>query len=163
MRNNFSFLKVYKKKNKKSEVVTQLLYGDTFKKIKKFRSWIKIKNDFDGYKGYIENKKFASNHKSTHKVYAIFANIYSKPNNINKTSKKLSFSSKIKIVGEKGNFFKADDFWIKKKDLKKNSHKNKDLFFNIKKFINIKYKWGGKHYSGVDCSGLIQLFLNYNK
>ena len=162
MRNNFSFLKVYKKKNKKSEVVTQLLYGDTFKKIKKFRSWIKIENDFDGYKGYIENKKFPSDHKSTHKVYAIFANIYSKPNNINKTSKKLSFSSKIKIVGEKGNFFKADNFWIKKKDLKKNSHKNKDLFFNIKKFINIKYKWGGKHYSGVDCSGLIQLFLNYN-
>ena len=28
--------------------------------------------------------------------------------------------------------------------------------------MNVKYKWGGKHFSGVDCSGLIQLFFNYN-
>ena len=38
----------------------------------------------------------------------------------------------------------------------------KDPFHNIKKFINVKYKWGGKHFSGIDCSGLIQLFINYN-
>ena len=36
------------------------------------------------------------------------------------------------------------------------------LIFNIDKFINVKYKWGGKHFAGVDCSGLIQLFLNFN-
>ena len=38
----------------------------------------------------------------------------------------------------------------------------KDTFKNIKKFINKKYKWGGKHFSGLDCSGLVQLFLNFN-
>ena len=43
MRNNLSFLKVYKKKNIKSEVVTQLLYGDNFKKLNKTKSWVKIK------------------------------------------------------------------------------------------------------------------------
>ena len=52
--------------------------------------------------------------------------------------------------------------WIKKYDLKKINITKKDPFNNIRKFINIKYKWGGKHYSGVDCSGLIQLHLNYN-
>ena len=32
----------------------------------------------------------------------------------------------------------------------------------IRDSINVKYKWGGKHFTGIDCSGLIQLFLNFN-
>ncbi|MDC0059823.1 SH3 domain-containing protein, partial [Pelagibacteraceae bacterium] len=61
MRNNLPVLNVYKKKTKKSAVVTQLLYGDTFKKLGQYGSWIKIKNDSDKYKGYIVKKKFFSN------------------------------------------------------------------------------------------------------
>ena len=38
----------------------------------------------------------------------------------------------------------------------------KNTFQDINKFLNIKYKWGGKHYSGIDCSGLVQLCLNFN-
>ena len=63
---------------------------------------------------------------------------------------------------KKINFYKFDNLWIKKNDLEKITITKKDPFNNIKKFINIKYKWGGKHYSGVDCSGIIQLCLNYN-
>ena len=29
-------------------------------------------------------------------------------------------------------------------------------------FENVKYKWGGKCFDGIDCSGLIQLFFNFN-
>ena len=162
MRNNLPVLNVYKKKNSKSEVVTQLLYGDTFKKIKQYNSWIKIKNNLDNYKGYIKSRSFLLNHKNSHKVSVLKCNLYSKPNIKNKTNKKISFSSRLKILEEKGNFYKAEKYWINKKDLCKIKHKNQDLFLNIKMFKNVKYKWGGKHYSGVDCSGLIQLFFNYN-
>jgi len=162
VRNNLSFIKVYKKKSLKSEVATQLLYGDTFKKLKKYGPWIKIKNNLDNYKGYIKNKKFPPNHKDTHKIFVLYSNLYSKPNNKNKISKRLSFGSRIKVLKKKGNFCKFDNLWIKKKDLKKISAKTKDILQNIKKFINVKYKWGGKHFSGVDCSGLIQLSLNFN-
>ena len=44
MRNNLSTINVYKNKNIKSEIVTQLIYGETFKILKKKRNWIKIKN-----------------------------------------------------------------------------------------------------------------------
>ena len=61
MRNNSSIINVHKKNSSKSDVVTQLLYGDTFKKIKKTGIWIKIKNEIDNYKGYIKYKKFPNN------------------------------------------------------------------------------------------------------
>ena len=37
-----------------------------------------------------------------------------------------------------------------------------DIFKNIKMFINIPYKWGGKSYKGIDCSALVQLFFKFN-
>ena len=80
MRSNSSVINVYKKNNIKSEVVTQLLYGDTFKKIEKRGSWIKIKNDLDHYKGFIKNKKFPLNQKVTHKICKLYANLYFQPN-----------------------------------------------------------------------------------
>ena len=162
MRSNNFITNVYKKNNTKSEVVTQLLYGDTFKKIKKIGVWIKIKNDIDNYRGYIKDKKFPDNQKNTHKVRNICASLYLKPNRKNKIKKSLSFQSKIKVLEKKGNFCKFDNLWIKKNDLEKINITKKNHFHGIKKFINIKYKWGGKHYSGIDCSGLIQLYLNHN-
>ena len=162
MRNNFPVLNVYKKKTKKSEVVTQLLYGDSFKKLEKVGLWIKIKNDTDNYKGYIKNKKFPPNHKNTHKVSTLYSNLYSMPNNKKKMKKKLSFGSKIRVSERKKKFYKFDNFWIKKKDLKRINFKTKDVFKGVNKFINVKYKWGEKNFNGVDCSGLIQLFLNFN-
>ena len=162
MKNNFPYINVYKKKTENSEVVTQLLYGETFKVIEKKKFFLKIKNDLDNYKGYISKKKFYSKLKNTHKVFKINANLYGKPSARKKIKKKLSFSSKIRVLEKKNNFYKFDDFWIKKNDLKEISYKSKDVFKDIKKFKNVKYKWGGKHYTGVDCSGLVQLFLNFN-
>ena len=69
---------------------------------------------------------------------------------------------KLKLLKKKGNFYKFDNLWIKKNDLKEINYKTKDLFKNVKKFLNIKYKWGGKHYSGIDCSALVQLLFNFN-
>jgi gamma-D-glutamyl-L-lysine dipeptidyl-peptidase len=159
--NNF-VINVHKKNNVKSEVVTQLLYGDTFKKIKKIGSWIKIKNDLDHYKGFIKNKKFPSNHKDTHKICKLYADLYLKPNLKSKIKRKISFGSKVKIIEKKGSFYKFNNLWIKKNNLKKINYKTKDIFKNINQFINTKYKWGEKSFNGVDCSGLVQLFLNFN-
>ena len=78
--------------------MTQLLYGDNFKEINKKGSWIKIKNNLDGYKGFIKKRNFPSAKKNTHKVHSLFAYLYSKPNLKFKTKKKISFGSKIKIT-----------------------------------------------------------------
>ena len=66
-----SVINVHKTKNIKSEVATQLLYGDTFKKLKRIGPWIIIKSDTDNYRGFIKKKKFTSNQKNTHKVFSL--------------------------------------------------------------------------------------------
>jgi len=163
VRSNLPVINVYKKKNIKSKlIVTQLLYGDSFKIIKKYGSWIKIKNNLDGYKGFIKKRNFPPNKKNTHKVYNLFANLYKKPNLKFKIKKKISFGSKVNITEKKNKFYKFDSFWIKKKDLKTINYKNKDIFKGLNKFIGTKYAWGGKCFSGIDCSALVQLFINFN-
>ena len=162
MRNIYSFLNVYEKRTTKSKVVTQLLYGETFKLVNKNKKWIEIKNDLDNYKGFIKLRKFFKNQKNTHKVCNLSCKLYSKPNLNYKIKKKLSFGSRVKVIKKKNNFYKVDNFWIKNGDLEKDNYKTKDVFKNIKKFINVKYKWGGKHFSGIDCSALVQIFLNFN-
>tara|TARA_B110000014_G_C20050698_1_gene546544 strand:- start:350 stop:1087 length:738 start_codon:yes stop_codon:yes gene_type:complete len=162
VKNNLPFINVYKKPDIKSEIVTQLLYGEIFKKIGKKGSWIKIKNNLDNYKGFIKYKRFPQNEKSTHKIFSVEANLYSKPNKKKKIKKKLSFGSTIKMEEEKNNFYRFGKLWIQKKNLKEIKYSTKEPFKNIKKFKNVKYVWGGKHFSGIDCSGLIQLFLNFN-
>ncbi len=162
MRNNLSFLNVYERKSTKSKIVTQLLYGETFKEISKSKSWIKIINDTDNYKGYVKKKKFYNKQKNTHKVCVLSAELYSGPKIKSKIKKKLSFGSRIKVTGEENIFYKFDNLWIKKKHLKKRIYKTKNVFKNIEKFNNVRYKWGGKHFSGIDCSALVQVFLNFN-
>ena len=162
MRINLPVINVYERNTIKSKISTQLLFGDNFKKLRDFGDWIKIKNETDGYIGFIKKNKFSQRYKNTHKVCSLYANIYLKPSIKYKHKNKLSFGSKLKIIKKNGTFYNFDKFWIKKKDVKKINFKTKKIFDGIKKFINVKYKWGGKHFKGVDCSGLIQLFLNFN-
>ena len=40
--------------------------------------------------------------------------------------------------------------------------KEQNYFRRIEIFKNVKYKWGGKSFKGIDCSALIQVCLNFN-
>ncbi|MGB1243346.1 MAG: SH3 domain-containing protein [Chitinophagales bacterium] len=42
------------KASDKSEMVNQLLFGETFEVLKQDRQWVKIKTTFDQYEGWID-------------------------------------------------------------------------------------------------------------
>ena len=52
--------------------------------------------------------------------------------------------------------------WVKKTDIKKFNYKEKNFIKILKKFLNVKYIWGGKTFKGIDCSALLQIFYCYN-
>ena len=159
--NNYSYINLYRKKSSESDVVTQMIYGDAFSAIKKSNKWWKIKIKEDGYIGFVKKKNFIKSIKPTHKVSKLVAKIYKKPN-FRKPSGNLTFGSKITSSKKKSGFIKFQNNWIKVKNLKPIKFKNKNIFSNIKIFKNVKYKWGGKTFKGLDCSALVQLLFNFN-
>tara|TARA_Y100000590_G_scaffold343816_1_gene392977 strand:+ start:415 stop:1140 length:726 start_codon:yes stop_codon:yes gene_type:complete len=161
MRSTDFILNIHEKKSSLSKLATQLLYGESFIIQKKYKNWIKIKNKYDNYIGYIKKKKFKPKVINTHKVNKLSAEIYKKPNNNFKIKKQLSFCSFISVKKKEKNFYKFDNYWIKKKDVTPIS-KTEDIFSKIKIFKGVKYKWGGVSFKGIDCSALIQVFYKYN-
>jgi uncharacterized protein YgiM (DUF1202 family) len=165
VKNNYFYKKshsnIHKSPSAASEITSQILYGEKFKILLKNKNWLKVKTSFDNYIGYIKNKNFTNSHKPTHKVFVLKANIFNKPNN--KTKYFLPFASKISIIQKNKKFIEFDkNKWIKKIDIKKIDHIEKDYLKVLKLFLKTKYVWGGKTYKGIDCSAILQLLYYYN-
>jgi len=155
------FINLYGRPSFNSEIASQIIYGEKFKVLSKNKKWMKIKNLFDNYVGYIKNENFKKNHKPTHKICNLKANIFKKPNT--RTKNFLPFGSKILIICQNKKFVEFEkNKWIKKTDIKKINHKEKNFIKIFKKFLQVKYVWGGKSYKGIDCSALLQIFFYYN-
>ena len=165
MINNFSILDIYEKPKIKSKLSSQMLYGEKFKIISKKNNWFKIKTTYDNYIGFIKKKKFSIKSNPIFKVYSLKSEIYKKVNGkFKKTRKFLYFASRIPKIDENKKFLKFEkNRWIKKKDLKKINHIEKNYNKIFKSFLNSKYLWGGKTTEGIDCSSLIQIYFYYNK
>ena len=165
MQNNFYFISnfsnIYKNPSKRSEVTSQIIHGEKFKILAKNKNWIKIKTLFDNYKGFIKNSKYIEKFSSNYKVSSLKAKIYKKPGI--GTSSWLPLASKLSVFEQNKNYVKIEkNKWIKKVDIKKINHKENNFTKVFKKFLDVKYVWGGKTFKGIDCSALLQIFYFYN-
>ena len=159
--NTFSVTNLYKKPSSKSETVTQMIYGDSFTIINRNIKWLKVKIKEDNYIGFIKNRNYTDYLKPTHKISKLNAKIYKFPNKGKKINA-FTFGSKIKVIDRQSKFLKFDKGWVSQSETKPLSYKERNLFKQINIFKNIKYKWGGKSFKGIDCSALVQIFLNFN-
>ena len=165
MQNNFYFIgnfsNIYKNHSKRSEVISQIIHGEKFKILAKNKNWIKIKTSFDNYKGFIKNSKYIEKFNPNYKVSSLKAKIFKKPGI--GTNNWLPLASKLSVFEQNRNYVKIEkNKWIKKVDIKKLNHKENNFTKIFKKFLNVKYVWGGKTFKGIDCSALLQIFFYYN-
>ncbi len=168
MKNNFlniAVSNVYTKPNIRSEVSTQILYGEKFKILKEKKGWLKIKTYFDNYTGYIQKQKFRKQFKPKLKIFKSKSRIYIKKKNKFSPSKNfLYFASGISVLNKNKKYLEFEkNKWIKKKDTKNINHYENNYLKIIKLFLNSKYLWGGKTLNGIDCSALIQIYFYYNR
>jgi len=169
VQNNFfcnrPFINLYDRPSYNSSVVSQIIYGEKFKILKKGKKFNKIKTEYDDYIGYIKKIKYLNNLQYTHKINVLKSRIFKYPKNLKKfrSHKFLPYSSKIQIIKKKNNFIMFEkNKWLYFKDIERINKKDKNFKKIYKLFVNCKYKWGGKTYNGIDCSALIQIFYKFN-
>ena len=125
--------------SEKSEMTSQILYGETCEIIKTEGLYSKIKMDFDGYEGWVnssvlkkENSEISKNLVTQN--YGVF--------DLPEGRNLLSLGSEVA--------FETENFVD-------NNNIRESLVGSAKKFINVPYLWGGRSYFGIDCSALVQL------
>ena len=123
----------------KSEMTSQILYGETCEIIKTEGLYSKIKMDFDGYEGWVnssvlkkENSEISKNLMTQN--YGVF--------DLPEGRNLISLGSEVA--------FETENFVD-------NNNIRESLVESAKKFINVPYLWGGRSYFGIDCSALVQL------
>ncbi|TBN06825.1 hydrolase Nlp/P60 [Hyunsoonleella flava] len=156
---NLSIVPLRFEASDKSELVSQVLYGEWFKVIEKRKSWSKIRLAFDKYEGWVDNKQYAD----------IEADDYKK---LNSESLKLSMDL-VEFVQDENEQIYPIQLGSTLNGLSLLKHRfdgnitegviNKaNIIQTAFLYLNSPYLWGGKTPFGIDCSGFTQMVYKLN-
>lgn len=152
---NLNTIPVRKEKSSKSELITQLIYGEIYKVLKKDKKWYHIEISDDKYKGWINYSQFFEISKDT------FDNILNtKPILLQEISKEIeTLDGKMLLsIGAKISSTKALNHSLNEPY----NQKQTTIAQIALKYLNTTYLWGGKTHNGIDCSGFSQMVFKLN-
>lgn len=119
-----------------AEMVSQLLFGETYEILLKKNEWYYIRMDYDHYEGWISDSSvylFDGIRNSK-----VFCSITEKiENDIYQGEVLLSMGSEYISFSEDESNGLVREVAVK--------------------FLGAPYLWGGRHFSGIDCSGFVQI------
>lgn len=147
----------------KSELVTQILFGEIFIILEKKEKWSKVSLATDGYEGWIDNKQFIEITQDQYnkilqspKFYCADLVDYITGNN---TLLPISLGSDL-------SFLEFAD--VNKDQLNFDGHMTtgiqpkSNILQTAFLYLNAPYLWGGKTPFGIDCSGFTQMVYRLN-
>jgi hypothetical protein len=141
-----------------AEMVNQWLFGEPAKVIGKEKDWMLIELMHDKYEGWVNDKYVTEITEDEYKLIThnqVF---------VTQTSF-MQFQDASKMWLTPGTPFWTTNFWpfeTEKPDIKHlmlNIHKPdfQNIEFISKMFLHTPYLWGGRSFTGIDCSGLVQI------
>jgi cell wall-associated NlpC family hydrolase len=150
--------------SERAEMVTQLLFGDTYTVLDEVKNWLLIRIIYDGYEGWINKIQHtplsAREHELIHDgIQYVSIDPVAELRKSDSDRLLLTFGSclpffdgsKLKLEGEEYLF--NGNFTI----IGNPSPVNTGQFAML--FINAPYLWGGRSFMGLDCSGFTQIVL----
>lgn len=161
---NLAIVPLRAEPNDRSELVSQVLFGDHFTILEQNTNWAKIKLAFDGYEGWVDKKQYQIISEEQYRSLCHSASILN-ADLIEYITTPNNFLIPIPI-GSSLSFLDFPDInttqfafeGVKVCGIKPKSELIKTAFM----YLNAPYLWGGKTPFGIDCSGFTQMVYKLN-
>ena len=156
---NLSIVPLRLEPSDKSELISQILYGEFFKVLECRKSWSKIRLNFDGYEGWIDNKQYLEIEKDQYaglknEAPKLSSDLVEFIQDDNQQLHPIIIGSTLNGKNLLKHYFEGNTV---KTFLKKENLVNTAFLY-----LNTPYLWGGKTPFGIDCSGLTQMVYKLN-
>ncbi len=157
---------VRKEASEQSEMRSQLLFGEIFEIQESQGRWLNIRNEYDGYEGWVSRSGTGLLGEEDLSPYRGFSACIQSQ----------AFLSLQRAAGEERMLVPAgsilyydsnqplkvhcgETYRMEKPCRELSGELNENLLKTSRQFLNIPYLWGGKSTFGTDCSGLVQTIM----